>query len=110
MWNTSEIPENKRNEMDAILLEDYDDLRVDLEAQGDIEDLNHPLILDGQGVLRWKSDPLMCHMTDLRVIDLNRSALLSQKDQRKLYKQLGYSLCGYAEMFGSTAQVQGWAN
>jgi hypothetical protein len=30
--------------------------------------------------------------------------------RRDLYKRLGVSLCMYAEVFGTTAEVQGWSS
>jgi hypothetical protein len=127
-WNLSEIPEDQRQHVAETLELHYRDLLAALISVDD--EVSYPLVMVG-GVLRWKREPWIAdicdhdtkaHLAGLRnrcVIDLNRLSVASQhgedvakmaKAQRALYKRIGYSLSGYAEVFGTTAAVQGWAN
>ena len=93
-----------------IPVKSYDDLtqaNKNLVDQCGKDALKHPLVLDG-GVLRFKANPAVRAAADL--IDLNelwarmRVALdLSQEARlgiRAFYRDMGYSLSGYIEIFG----------
>lgn len=110
-WNLTEIPLFERPKIKAILAESYELLRKDCVEQGD--NLDYPIVIDIRGGLRWKEDPLVRQLKDSKVIDLNCLVLHRDKNsqtRKDLYKRLGVSLGMYAEVFGTTAEVQGWSS
>ena len=66
---------------------------------------NHEIIIDGNGIIRWKEDSLSNHL--LKKLPLNElTALLenighgkNSEVYRALYRSMGYSLSGYWEIF-----------
>ena len=78
----------------------------------------HPLVLDAHGVLRFKEDPLIaalarahyemditvCVPPEHHVLNINALAFavhrgkITQKQQRKVMKSIGYSLDGYSTL------------
>jgi hypothetical protein len=70
----------------------------------------HPVVFDAQGVLRFQEDGLLTALTDSGVICLNRLAVaaaqgkISNEQQRKVAKSIGYSLDGYYDL----SYVQQW--
>lgn len=71
---------------------------------------NHPVVLE-RGVLRWKSNSLMCWLGDTYT-PYNAMAIAYQRkqfsieDYMKFYRDIGYSLCGFAEIFGDGTQYK----
>lgn len=71
------------------------------DAQG------HPLVLDGK-VLRFKANPIVRLIVDMQWVDLNQlSRMVGNMDSpeirlgiRAFYRDMGYSLCGYLDIFG----------
>lgn len=62
----------------------------------------HPIHIDKHGTLRWVMDPMIGKMWDLGGIDLNKLMANSDKNDpliRDLFRQMGYSLHGYWEIF-----------
>lgn len=65
----------------------------------------HVIVRDDNGVLRWKEDPFINRLVDacnlnniiagFNVMGINKN----QEVYRELYRRLGYSLCGYWEIF-----------
>lgn len=100
----SKIPESDRFDTMELLRNSYPELLLD-------EDTDHALVWD-EGVLRWKRDPLMKHLQQLGLIDLNLATAygqmgkLSNLELRQLAKRLGYSLSGYFEL----SYVQEWVD
>jgi hypothetical protein len=66
---------------------------------------DHELIKDERGALRWKEDPKVIEIVD--TIGLNNIWCLfhhmgltkNSEEVRKLYRDIGYSLYGYWEIF-----------
>lgn len=85
---------------------------------------NHDIVEDDEGVWRWKANGLTCHFSDgsgpfytgvwpshacqhyRGSVDFNALAVdfahgkFSAEEYAKFYMQTGYSLCGWAEVFG----------
>lgn len=85
---------------EKILLEDY--MKEILQR----EPHNHEII-ERDGILRWKENSSIRFLFDKNIIDLNHvvSELLDKgfdknsEPYRQLYRDLGYSLYGYWEIF-----------
>ena len=65
----------------------------------------HDVILDQQGILRFKADPFtrkLCNLVNLNDLwaglDLTNQA--ERLSLRKFYRDIGYSICGYLDIFG----------
>ena len=62
----------------------------------------HPIV-KVNGVWRWKADPMIVALFNCGTLDLNKLHLTgyTKKDEeyKKLYRDLGYSLSGYWEVF-----------
>lgn len=66
---------------------------------------DHEIIMDDNGTIRWKADPTVNSLID----DLNLNSLWmlffkmgmnkNSKEIRKMYRDMGYSLSGYWEVF-----------
>jgi hypothetical protein len=74
----------------------------------DIEfDHDHEVIMDENGTIRWKGDPNIQRMipgpvnlNDLWYIMFHTMGMTKNSEQvRKLYRDMGYSLSGYWEIF-----------
>ena len=103
--------ESKRDATVGTILEHYDDF-VDLAVE-----VKHRFWLDEHGVLRWKPDPLVLKLFDTFVGDVRMRAThgglntmwsrmldrqvdaLTEREMRRLYRCIGYSLCGYADVW-----------
>ena len=62
----------------------------------------HEVVKDKNGNLRWKSQPSIEWAFEMRILDLNELPIKADKsmpEYRKLYRDLGYSLFGYWEVF-----------
>ena len=68
---------------------------------------NHEIIRDQNGTIRWKGDPAMdniisktVNLNDLWYIMFFSMGLTKNSEEvRKLYRDMGYSLSGYWEIF-----------
>ena len=68
---------------------------------------NHEIIRDQNGTIRWKGDPAMANiisktvnLNDLWYIMFFSMGLTKNSEEvRKLYRDMGYSLSGYWEIF-----------
>lgn len=66
---------------------------------------NHEIIEDEHGVYRWKADPvieLFFEHSDFNAVIvglLEQGYTKNSEEYRKLYRDLGYSLFGYWEVF-----------
>jgi hypothetical protein len=66
---------------------------------------DHKIILDEYNVLRWEGNPEVIKMADevgvnKLIIDLQNSGhTKSSEVYQKLYRDIGYSLCGYWDVF-----------
>lgn len=82
-----------------------DDYRRGLEVDGH----DHELIIDDRGTIRWKANPVIRKLVRDKIIDLNAVwdnayEVYGEKAKntwvmRNFYRQLGYSLFGYWEIF-----------
>lgn len=84
---------------------------MDVENYKEIFDIefhhNHEVIKDGNGTVRWKADPFIqkmipgtMNLNDLWYIMFHSMGLTKNSEQvRKLYRDMGYSLSGYWEIF-----------
>lgn len=64
---------------------------------------DHAIERDARGTLRWKADPLMVWIVD-RYTPLNKmweqsSDQFPLESLKKFYRDIGYSLAGYLEVF-----------
>lgn len=68
---------------------------------------DHKIIRDENGTLRWKENPSVRKAIDTKRVDLNELLVLfhhlgydkNSEVYRKLYRDMGYSLYGYWEIF-----------
>jgi hypothetical protein len=68
------------------------------------EGLNHNIIKDEHGTLRWEPDPVINMLYEAGMIKLNPLAdhipnFKNDPRIRDLYRRMGYSVCGYWEVF-----------
>jgi len=67
------------------------------------ENHDHPIIVDDHGTYRWKSDPIVNMLFEYKCVDLNtmykNGASKNDPRVRKFYRDMGYSLYGYWEVF-----------
>lgn len=69
----------------------------------------HETILDEHGVQRFRINRIIADLLDVATeggkLDLNEihrrvwQGLYTQEERRELYRLIGYSVCGYAEIF-----------
>lgn len=63
----------------------------------------HPVVQDKDGTLRWKADPVIDLLFKYSAVDLNKffenGAQKNDPLVRLFYRQMGYSLFGYWEIF-----------
>ena len=59
-----------------------------------------PLIVDPDGVVRFKSNAIVRYLLDACPFDLNKLAVMpfSDEDREQLAQLIGYSLCGFSEL------------
>ena len=73
---------------------------------------DHPIILDGNGVLRWQANPTVEMVFELSCLDLNKLITKldgkNSEEYRRLYRDLGYSLSGYWEVFYWDLNNEDW--
>jgi hypothetical protein len=75
-----------------------------------LDDDEHPVYFDANGVLRFKPDPLLCQHAANGILDLDRLAMdtelghVPEDMHRKILKQLGYSL----NAFFNSKHVAAW--
>lgn len=96
-------------------------IRADKQVQKDYGDLlslylDHPVEYI-KGVLRWKRNALACWLcdnagpnTDLNAMAVafrKRSSAFPLEDYTKFYRDIGYSLCGFIEVFGDDLGLYG---
>ena len=69
---------------------------------------SHPVVVDGRGtglVVRWKRNDVVVVMID-KYVDLNSLWIdftkgnMPIEDMATVYRLMGYSLCGFIEVFG----------
>ena len=66
---------------------------------------NHEIILDSQGVIRWKEDPFVkrfadgCDLNNIVAGFYGKGNGKNSEIYREFYRKLGYSLSGYWEIF-----------
>jgi hypothetical protein len=81
------------------------------ESYGDLLDMypDHPVVIDSgtHRVLRWKSNIIVNKLFNMNMVDLNRLWItVNQEDKAEIedlatfYRMMGYSLCGFIEVFG----------
>jgi hypothetical protein len=83
------------------------------EEYGDLLDMypDYPVELvggvDGRRVLRWKRNIIVDRLFTLNMVDLNRlwktvngNNKQEVDDMATFYRMMGYSLCGFIEVFG----------
>ena len=90
-------------------------IRANKEIRKNYEDLldmypDHPVELKDGGsnlVLRWKRNIIIDRIFDMKMMDLNLLwATMNQdsneevEDMATVYRMMGYSLCGFIEVFG----------
>lgn len=86
------------------------------EEYGDLLDRypNHPVVIDPRGsgrVLRWKANPVVKWLTGRAGINEMWEAFygrnLPVEDLATVYRMMGYSLCGFIEVFGEHMELEG---
>lgn len=69
---------------------------------------DHPLVLDGK-ILRFRGNAVIVYLFRAGKLDLNQICLAmgnnedtqhNRHNMREFYRLLGYSLCGYLDIFG----------
>ena len=106
-------PEKEREAVDEILA-NYDDL-VDVAAE-----TGSRFLCDKGGVLRWQHDPLVLKLYERFVgdrklrevhggvqglwdaMEAREAGALTERELRRLYRAIGYTLCGYAEIWNES--------
>lgn len=92
------VPRTERTVTDEELHRDhpyYSDLR---------QHSDHPIIIDEQGIIRWKQNSAVRWTVD-NGVDLNAMSVahqrgyISTEDYMAFYRQMGYSLSGYLDVF-----------
>lgn len=89
---------------DSVNIESLTPEQIDLLGRCGKDAAEHPLVID-DGVLRFKSNPVIRIIVDrwVNLNDLWRDIPKTPEfvlGLRSLYRDLGYSLCGYLDMFG----------
>jgi hypothetical protein len=65
----------------------------------------HPVIEDEHGTVRWKVNPAVraiidkTNLNDLWILFMSMGLTKNSEEVRKLYRDMGYSLSGYWEIF-----------
>ena len=83
-------------------LYDIEDYKLIFETESHHE---HEVIEDEQGTLRWKSDPTVrevldrVNLNDIWMLFYKMGLTKNSEEVRKLYRDMGYSLSGYWEIF-----------
>lgn len=83
---------------------------MDVDTYKEIFDIefhhNHEIIRDQNGTVRWKADPVIegmitktVNLNDLWYIFHTMGLTKNSEEVRKLYRDMGYSLSGYWEIF-----------
>ena len=59
-----------------------------------------PLVVNGDGVTRFKPNAIVCFLLDAGPYDMNKLALMpwSDEDRQQFAQLIGYSLSGYGEL------------
>ena len=66
---------------------------------------DHPVVNDGSGTLRWQSDPTVqnlvdrMNLNDIWILFHHMGLTKNSEEVRKLYRDMGYSLSGYWNVF-----------
>lgn len=69
-------------------------------------------IIDDKGVRRFPANSLYRHLVNIKQVDLNRLCLDYQKgkftkeEYMDFYRGIGYSVCGFAEIFGDDVDIE----
>ena len=88
--------------VDRKSLYDIKDYKLIFETESHHE---HLVIEDEQGTLRWKSDPSVLallgrvNLNDIWIAFHHMGLTKNSEEVRKLYRDMGYSLSGYWEIF-----------
>jgi hypothetical protein len=83
-------------------LYDVEDYQLIFETESHHD---HEVIEDEHGTLRWKEDPMVCKIIDKGILNdlwylFHTMGLTKNSEEvRKLYRDMGYSLSGYWEIF-----------
>ena len=86
-------------------------IKMDKNIEVIIDGKKFPTILDDQGVQRFPVNGLYRHLVDSKQVDLNRlsidfqKGLFSREDYMEFYRGIGYSVCGFLEIF-EDAEIQ----
>lgn len=101
------IPKAKKREIRQKLADFFSDL---------IAETDHPVVLDKHGTLRWKESTAVqwvqehamrrCFELKIGDGDLNAFGMavgekITKKDAKQFYREMGYSLSGFAEIWHS---------
>ncbi len=71
-----------------------------------IDGKHYRTVIDEQGVQRFPVNSLYSHLVDTKQIDINRLSIdyqngrFSRDEYMKFYRGIGYSVCGFSEVFG----------
>ena len=88
--------------IDRKSLYDIEDYKLIFETESHHD---HPVIEDEQGTVRWKSDPAVrevldrVNLNDIWMLFFKMGLTKNSEEVRKLYRDMGYSLSGYWEIF-----------
>ena len=83
-------------------LYDIEDYKLIFETESHHE---HEVIEDEHGTVRWKSDPSVnevldrVNLNDIWMLFYKMGLTKNSEEVRKLYRDMGYSLSGYWEIF-----------
>lgn len=89
-------------EIDRKSLYDIQDYKLIFETESHHE---HEVIEDEQGTVRWKVNPAVraiidkTNLNDLWILFMSMGLTKNSEEVRKLYRDMGYSLSGYWEIF-----------
>lgn len=102
-WDSvlSEIPDFEKSEVKKLLEEHY------IYENDDFPLLTsgHPVVVVNR-VIRFKENKIIKYLCDVNKLDLNELAvqyankMIPLEDYMQIYRMLGYSLCGFVEVFG----------
>jgi hypothetical protein len=88
-----------------ITFDDLTEREREIFGEFDLPAQAHPMVRDEDGRARFRGDPVIGALIDRQAVDLNYlwgrlgAGDFEETDLRRFYRDMGYSLGGYSEVF-----------